>query len=170
MVTDWYRKYRGHGIRRQQSALRCIRNTPGMITIAMPSMTNLVEIRGTWRKSCSRNGSPRHMWTTTGWALTAHAFSLPPYAEPVRPMADPLIWRELSWYGAHMAYKEEEEAKSGVFNMGEYSGWGHFGFHWITSFHNIAGMLTESAAAQLATPLYLHPRTTARRRAQHAEV
>jgi len=82
---------------------------------------------------------------------------LPPYAEPVRPYADPLIWRELSWYGAHMAYKEEEGAESGVFNMGEYSGWGHFGFHWITPFHNIAGMLTESASARLATPMYIHP-------------
>jgi hypothetical protein len=82
---------------------------------------------------------------------------LPPYAEPVRPGADPLIWRELSWYGAHMAYKEEEGGESGVFNMGEYSGWGHFGFHWITPFHNIAGMLTESASARIASPLYVHP-------------
>ncbi len=82
---------------------------------------------------------------------------LPPYAEPVRPKADPLVWRELSWYGAHQAYKEEEAGLSGVFNMGQYSGWGHFGFHWITPFHNIVGMLTESAAAQLASPLFLHP-------------
>jgi len=35
--------------------------------------------------------------------------------------------------------------------MSQYSGWGHFGFHWITPFHNIAGMLTESASAKLAT-------------------
>jgi Zinc carboxypeptidase len=82
---------------------------------------------------------------------------LPPYAEPVRPYADPLIWRELSWYGAHMAYKEEEGGESGIFNMGEYSGWGHFGFHWITPFHNIAGMLTESASAKMASPLFIHP-------------
>ncbi len=82
---------------------------------------------------------------------------LPPYAEPIRPYADPLVWRELSWYGAHMAYKEEEAGLSGVLNDAEYSGWGHFGFHWITPFHNIAGMLTESASARLATPLYIHP-------------
>lgn len=82
---------------------------------------------------------------------------VPPYAEPVRPGADPLIWREHSWYGAHIAYKEEEAGKSGVINMSQYSGWGHFGFHWITPFHNVAGMLTESASARLATPLYIHP-------------
>jgi len=82
---------------------------------------------------------------------------VPPYAEPVRPLADPLVWREMSWYGAHIAYKEQEAGLSGVINMAQYSGWGHFGFHWITPFHNIAGMLTESADAKLATPLYIHP-------------
>src|SRR5262245_33151770 len=82
---------------------------------------------------------------------------LPPYAEPVRPFADPILWRELSWYGAHMAYKEEESNLSGAINNAIYSGWGHFGFHWITPFHNIAGMLTESASARLATPQYIHP-------------
>ena len=82
---------------------------------------------------------------------------VPPYAEPIRPAGDPLVWREMSWYGAHMAYKEEEAGRSGVVNAAIYSGWGHFGFHWITPFHNIAGMLTESASARLATPLFLHP-------------
>ncbi len=82
---------------------------------------------------------------------------VPPYAEPIRPEGDPLVWREMSWYGAHIAYKEEEAGKPGVVNAAIYSGWGHFGFHWITPFHNIAGMLTESASARLATPLYLHP-------------
>ncbi|MBZ5498617.1 MAG: peptidase M14 family protein [Acidobacteriia bacterium] len=82
---------------------------------------------------------------------------VPPYAEPIRPYADPLLWRELSWYGAHIAYKEEEAGLSGVLNEAQYSGWGHFGFHWMTPFHNIAGMLTESASARLASPIYIHP-------------
>ncbi len=82
---------------------------------------------------------------------------VPPYAEPVRPHADPLVWRELSWYGAHIACKEEEAGMSGVLNMAQYSGWGHFGFHWITPFHNITGMLTESASAKVATPIFIHP-------------
>ena len=82
---------------------------------------------------------------------------IPPYAEPIRPLADPLVWREAEWYGAEMANKAEEAGLSGVMNNGQYSGWGHFGFHWITPFHNIAGMLTESAAARLATPIYIDP-------------
>ena len=53
-------------------------------------------------------------------------------------------------------------------NDGQYSGWGHFGFHWITPFHNIAGMLTESASARLATPLYIDPSQLVGRRPQPA--
>ena len=89
-------------------------------------------------------------------AYTARIY-LPPYAEPIRPEGDPLVWREMSWYGAHMAYRMEEAGFQGTVNAAIYSGWGHFGFHWITPFHNIAGMLTESASARLATPLYVHP-------------
>ena len=84
-------------------------------------------------------------------------FYVPPYCDPIRPFADPLIWREMSWYGAHIAYKLEENGKAGILNAAQYPGWGHFGWHWITPFHNIAGMLTESASAKLATPLFIHP-------------
>jgi len=82
---------------------------------------------------------------------------IPPYAEPIRPDADPLVWREMSWWGAHMGNRLEAEGKTGVIGAAIYSGWGHMGFHWITPFHNIAGMLTESASARLATPIYMHP-------------
>lgn len=84
-------------------------------------------------------------------------FYVPPYCDPIRPYADPLVWREISWYGSHIAYKLEEEGFQGVLNAAQFAGWGHFGWHWITPFHNIAGMLTESANAQLATPIYIHP-------------
>jgi hypothetical protein len=82
---------------------------------------------------------------------------LAPYSEVIRPHADPLVWREDSWFGAHMAYTLEEQGKTGILNNAQYPGWGHFGFHWITPHHNIAGMLTESASAKLATPVYIHP-------------
>jgi len=80
-----------------------------------------------------------------------------PYCDPIHPHGDPLIWREHGWYGAHMAYKLEEAGKTGILNAAQYAGWAHMGFHWLTIYHNIAGMLTESASAKLATPLYIHP-------------
>jgi hypothetical protein len=82
---------------------------------------------------------------------------IPPYAEPIRPDGDPLVWREINWWGAHMGNLLEAAGKTGVIGNAIYSGWGHMGFHWITPFHNIAGMLTESASARLATPMFMHP-------------
>ena len=82
---------------------------------------------------------------------------IPPYAEPLRPDGDPIVWREIAWWGGHMGTKLEAAGKTGVIGNAIYSGWGHMGFHWVTPFHNIAGMLTESASARLATPMFLHP-------------
>jgi glutamine amidotransferase-like uncharacterized protein len=82
---------------------------------------------------------------------------IPPYAEPIRPAGDPLVWREMSWWGGHMGNRLEAANRTGVIGAAIYSGWGHMGFHWITPFHNIAGMLNESASARLATPVFVHP-------------
>jgi len=155
MVTDWYRKYvdteyEGSNPPWLYQKYAGHDNNRDAFQTNIPDSQYMAKILFTeWK--------PEAYVDHHGMGPYGARIFLPPYAEPVRPMADPLIWRELSWYGAHMAYKEEEQGLSGVFNMGEYSGWGHFGFHWITPFHNIAGMLTESAAAQLATPLFLHP-------------
>ena len=54
------------------------------------------------------------------------------------------------------SFAPEEAGKTGVIGAAIYSGWGHMGFHWITPFHNIAGMLTESASARLAMPVFMH--------------
>ena len=155
MVTDWYRKqvdtpYEGSNPPWLYQKYAGHDNNRDAFQTNIPDSQYMAKILFTdWK--------PEAYVDHHGMGPYGARIFLPPYAEPVRPMADTLIWRELSWYGAHMAYKEEEQNLSGVFNMGEYSGWGHFGFHWITPFHNIAGMQTESAAAQLATPLYLHP-------------
>ena len=88
---------------------------------------------------------------------TTARMAIPPYAEPIRPEADPLVWREMDWWGGFMGYKMDQAGLSGVIGGAIYSGWGHFGFHWITPFHNIAGMLTEGASARLATPIFIQP-------------
>ncbi len=155
MVTDWYRdnlgteyegvglpwlyhKYVGHDNNRDADFL------------------NMVEAVYT-AKVLYRDWKPQAYVDHHQMGAYGARFYVPPYSEPIRPYADPLMWRELSWYGAHIAYKLEENGKAGVLNAGQYPGWGHFGWHWITPVHNIAGMLTEAASASLATPLYLHP-------------
>ena len=155
MVTDWYNKTLGSEY--EGSDLPWLYHKyAGHDNNRDAFQTNLAESRY-MAKILFREWIPQAYIDHHHMGSYGARIYLPPYAEPVRPLADPLVWREMSWYGAHMAYKEEEAGESGVLNMAQYSGWGHFGFHWITPFHNIAGMLTESASAKLATPIYIHP-------------
>jgi hypothetical protein len=155
MVTDWYQKYLG--TQYEGANLPWLYHKyAGHDDNRDAFQTNLIESQY-MAKVLFRDWIPQAYVDHHHMGSYEARIYLPPYAEPVRPGADPLIWRELSWYGGHMAYKEEEAGESGVLNMAQYSGWGHFGFHWITPFYNIAGMLTESASARLASPIYIHP-------------
>ncbi len=83
-------------------------------------------------------------------------FYIPPYTEPMRPHADPLVYWEHMWYGGHMATLLEQNGKAGVIAGGStFPAWGHMGWHRITNHHNICGMLTETASAKLATPIHI---------------
>ena len=83
-------------------------------------------------------------------------FYIPPYFDPVHPGLDPLVWREHLLYGAQMAMRLEEADKSGIETGAPYTAWWMPSFHMITNYHNIAGMLTESASAEVASPKYIH--------------
>jgi hypothetical protein len=155
MVTDWYNKTLGteyEGTNYPSLYQKYVGHDNNRDAF----MTNMAEARYA-AKILFRDWIPQAYVDHHHMGSYGARIYLPPYAEPVRPSGDPIVWRELAWYGAHMAYKEEEAGKSGIVNAAIYSGWGHFGFHWITPFHNIAGMLTESASARLATPLFIHP-------------
>lgn len=154
MVTDWYTKWLGteyEGGRLPWLYHKYAGHDNNRDAI----MTNLIESQY-MAKILFREWHPQAYLDHHHMGSYGARFYIPPYCEPIRPHADPLIWRELSWYGAHMAYKLEEEGKTGILNNAQFAGWGHFGFHWIGNFHNIASMLTESANAKLATPLYIH--------------
>jgi hypothetical protein len=155
MVADWYQKnlgteYEGHDLP------WLYHKYVGHDNNRDADFLNMIEAKHT-AKVLYRDWKPQAYVDHHQMGSYGARFFVPPYSEPIRPFADPLLWRELSWYGAHIAYKLEENGKAGVLNAAQYPGWGHFGWHWITPFHNISGMLTESASASLATPLYLHP-------------
>ena len=78
-----------------------------------------------------------------------------PYCNPMHPNPDPLLQAQLMMYGSAMAVHLEKNGKQGILSGGQFPNWGHMGYHWLTNHHNIAGMLTESASARLATPLYI---------------
>ncbi len=80
-----------------------------------------------------------------------------PFKDPIRQDTAPHIWRELNWYGAYLGRAMEEKGLTGVSNGSVYPGWLHTGFHSIANQHNIAGLLTETSTAKMATPKYIDP-------------
>ncbi len=155
MVTDWYDRY--VGTEYEGCSLPWLyQKYTGHDNNRDAFMLNIVESQY-MAKLLFRDWKPQAYQDHHHMGSYGARLFVAPYSEPIRPDGDPLVWRELAWYGSHMAYRLEEAGKTGILNAGQYPGWGHYGFHWITIHHNIAGMLTESASAKLATPLYIHP-------------
>jgi len=155
MVTDWYNKTLGTEY--EGSSLPWLYHKyAGHDNNRDGDYLNLVESKYA-AKILYRDWIPQAYIDHHQMGSYGARFYVPPYCDPIRPYADPLIWREISWFGAHIALKLEEAGKTGVINDAQFPGWGHFGWHWITPFHNIAGMLTESASVRIATPIFIHP-------------
>jgi hypothetical protein len=67
-----------------------------------------------------------------------------------------LIWTEQQLYGGMMGTMLEAAGKTGIESAATYPGEFMPTFNYIPCWHNICGMLTESASAKLATPHYVH--------------
>lgn len=155
MVTDWY--YKSKGTEYEGS------NYPSLYHLYTGHDNNRDAFAQNIVESRYMGQIIFHEWMPQSYQDHHHMGSygariqIAPYKNPVRPNIDPLVWRELNWYGANMAYQMDENGLDGVSSGAQYPGWGHYGYHWITNSHNIAGMLTESASAKLATPKYIDP-------------
>jgi hypothetical protein len=84
-------------------------------------------------------------------------FFVPPYKNPTRPHCSSLLWREIAFYGANMAYELEEAGVQGVISHAYFPTSAASGYFTVADCHNIAGILTESASARFASPYYVHP-------------
>ena len=84
-------------------------------------------------------------------------FFVPPYKNPIRPYCSPILWREIAFYGANMAYQLEEAGVRGVISNEYFPTCAASGYFTMTNCHNIAGILTESASVRFASPYYVHP-------------
>ena len=83
-------------------------------------------------------------------------FYIAPFANPIDDKVDPLIWTEQELYGGLTHMMLEEQEKYGIESAATYPGEFMPTFNYVPCWHNICGMLTESASAKLATPIYVH--------------
>jgi hypothetical protein len=83
-------------------------------------------------------------------------FFIPPNANPLNEVADPMVWVEQKHYGAQMAIRMEAEGLRGVEQAAVFPADFMPGFSLVFPWFGICGMFTESASAKFATPVYVH--------------
>jgi hypothetical protein len=83
-------------------------------------------------------------------------FYIAPFANPIDDKVDPLIWTEQEMYGGITHVLLEKAGKTGIESAATYPGEFMPTFNYVPCWHNICGMLTESASANIATPIFIH--------------
>ncbi|MCX8185214.1 MAG: M14 family metallopeptidase [Sulfolobales archaeon] len=84
-------------------------------------------------------------------------FFLSPEMDPIYPEVDPLVWRETQFLGMFAAARLEKEGVSGVETGAPFTPDFISAFQTLAYTMNIVGILTESASARIATPIYVDP-------------
>ncbi|MCX7906473.1 MAG: M14 family metallopeptidase [Bacteroidetes bacterium] len=82
---------------------------------------------------------------------------VPPFADPSNPNIHPLIMRGITLVGNAMATRLEQKGKAGVVSRRVFSTWWNGGMRTVPYFHNMIGLLTETALYRYATPRYYAP-------------
>lgn len=79
---------------------------------------------------------------------------VPPFRNPINPNVDPAVWAGAGRIGFAMYQRLHDAGFTGVGYDQKYTGWWQGGFLRGAWFHNIVGMLTEVASANLASPVF----------------
>lgn len=77
---------------------------------------------------------------------------IPPYAEPMNPNIPPAVMEGINRIGLAMRERLAEEGKAGAISYVGFDGWWNGGLRSTPAFHNMHGILTESAGFLYATP------------------
>jgi len=82
---------------------------------------------------------------------------VPPFADPVNPNIPPLVVRSVTLVGDAITRRLEAEGKAGAVSRLGFDMWWNGGMRTVPYFHNMVGILTETALHRYATPRYYHP-------------
>jgi len=155
MVTDWYNKWLGT----EYEGL----SPPWLYHKYVGHDNNRDAINNTMIESQMVSHVIYHEWYPQAYIDYHHMgnygarFYIPPFSNPVDENVDPLIWTEQELYGGLMHVMLEQAGKMGIESAATYPGEFMPTFNYVPCWHNICGMLTESASAGIATPSFVHP-------------
>ncbi len=82
---------------------------------------------------------------------------IPPYAEPMNPNIPPAVMEGINRIGFAMRERLAVEGKTGAISYVGFDGWWNGGLRSTPAFHNMHGILTETAGFLYATPFDYDP-------------
>lgn len=82
---------------------------------------------------------------------------VPPFDEPMNPNIPPLVMRGVHLVGDAMTTRFEKEGKAGAVSRMGFDTWWNGGMRTAPYFHNMVGILTETALYKYATPRFYKP-------------
>lgn len=100
---------------------------------------------------------PLLIWDIHQMGQNGPRLFLPPYYDPINPNIDPLLWRELNLLCSEATLELTKAGKKGVATNAIYDGWYNSANRSAPLRHNVIGILSEAASANLASPVFLRP-------------
>lgn len=82
---------------------------------------------------------------------------VPPFSDPLNPNVPPALSRLMDLCGNHMALALTRHGCKGIIQDVVFDNWWDGGARSVPVRHNMVGLLTESASARLASPMFLTP-------------
>jgi hypothetical protein len=79
---------------------------------------------------------------------------VPPFDDPVNPLIPPLVVRGINTVGDAITRRLEQEGKSGAVSRLQFDAWWNGGMRTAPCFHNMIGILTETAHASASPATY----------------
>ena len=155
MVTDWYRKYLG--TRYEGGELPWIyHHYTGHDNNRDWFMLTQIETKNMSR-AVYHEWHPQIFVDEHQMGSNGPRMFIPPFADPVDPDVNPLIWREVNIIGSNMAFRLEQQHKSGLIYGYSFDAYWLGGTRNTGWWKNITGLLLETASARVATPIYVEP-------------
>ena len=155
MITEWYRKYLG--TKYEGGPL------PYLYHHYVGHDNNRDWYMLTQIETKNVNQMVYHDWFPQFW-LDEHQMGyygpriyIPPNADPVAKLVNPLVHRGNNLVGADMGWRLEEAGKSGVIYNYSFDAYWPGGTRNTGWWKNMYGVLTEVASARIATPMQISP-------------
>ncbi len=97
---------------------------------------------------------PQVVWDVHQMGNRGARFFIPPFADPLNPNLEPLIVRMTNLVGVQMAADLTAAGKTGVSHQETFDLWWHGGGRTVPARHNMVGILSEAASANIGDPIY----------------